>query len=1064
MSIQLHQLRKALVLTAFTAAAVSVGQAQVTVPSTFVLPSSAADISKPGFIWRVSQVVASEPNQLSWAESQLAGLRGNNYADLTAIGPATGNGTPGATANDPITFNIPGFVNFSKDAGGSKGDFPNDDQMPGIPGTGGGTDNIAAEALFYIDLPAGETDLVVNSDDGFRLTIGGAVPQDKYGSSTVIAGQFDGGRGAADTVCPVVVSKAGLYAARVLYEQGGGDANVEISSYVVSGGSTNLVLVNDFANGGLKAYAGVTTPPAGAYVSALLPSPDDIGVSPLPTITATLVDGPAPIDPSKVTLSLDGSVVPATTTRNGNVTTSTYTAPTVISASSLHTAVLTYFDNNKTQTNRWSFTTAGYANLDPKTAVTPDTTKPGFVFNIFANSSATTSDNAFRDNGEQGLNGRFTDGTTPYANLADTTVTGPATGPGVIPSTSAPASYTIPGVINLSGVAGSALGVFGGDQQMPGTPATDAKNDGIEGEVLTYVQLPAGLTSFGVGTPDVFNAYVGNWDYTQSIAIAGNQGPGGVSYQFYVNAPQAGVYPVRVSFTHANTADLGLELFTVLPSGKKVLVNDTANGGYPAYRATATPAGPYVKFTSPSKTPHQLNQPSSNILVRVIDGGVALNDNSPVLAIDGKTVPVKKARVGNVLELTFTPTSLFTESETHHATLTYADAAGKSYSNSWSFMNLKALWLPTKPAKPGLFDDFESYPEGTTFLPSHPLPNVPTNLPATVYGPEGVLGSTWYAWDFTYVEDQANHGGNDVTDPSSNYYLSWVVVSLDPSFKGIEGDSVNVAPGQTLNGAEVTEVASGQVFIAESDNRYGGNSAVPNSGQVQFAYSKDYDLTGVTNPVVSFGSVRKQNQDDLACMEYSVDQGATWNPVIYYLDGGKLGSDSPDIFLNFDGTVDVVGTLTTRRGEVPTWLDDKGVNRGRNYGDGIAAPITQALAPYFAPRINDNGTEGKRIEAVRIPLAANKSHVRLRLGQLGTCSWYFGIDNLGFYDVPPFAPLVPVITGITTTGNNVTVTWTNGGTLEYAPTLTSTTWTSTGNSSGTYTEALSGTKFFRVRN
>src|SRR5262245_50200054 len=58
----------------------------------------------------------------------------------------------------------------------------------------------------------------------------------------------------------------------------------------------------------------------------------------------------------------------------------------------------------------------------------------------------------------------------------------------------------------------------------------------------------------------------------------------------------------------------------------------------------------------------------------------------------------------------------------------------------------------------------------------------------------------------------------------------------------------------------------------------------------------------------------------------------------------------------------------------------------------------------------------------------------------------------------------PQITGISQSGNNVTITWVNGGTLESAPSLAAPiTWTSTGDSDGSYTEAVSGNKYFRVR-
>src|SRR5262245_58050415 len=211
--------------------------AQTTIPSSHVLPSSAGDPSKPGFIWNFSQVAAGEPNQLAWAEDQLAGLHGDNLADPNAVGVATGPANPPNPSTAPITFEIPEVINLSKNDTGNKGNFTPDLLMPGLPGTTGGTDNSAAEVLTYLDLPAGTYLMGVNSDDGFRMTIGGSVPGDRF---AVNVGQFDGGRGAANTIFPITVTQAGLYPARVLWENGGGDANIEL--FTVANGTTPVMI------------------------------------------------------------------------------------------------------------------------------------------------------------------------------------------------------------------------------------------------------------------------------------------------------------------------------------------------------------------------------------------------------------------------------------------------------------------------------------------------------------------------------------------------------------------------------------------------------------------------------------------------------------------------------------------------------------------------------------------------------------------------------------------------------------------------------------------------------
>jgi hypothetical protein len=65
-----------------------------------------------------------------------------------------------------------------------------------------------------------------------------------------------------------------------------------------------------------------------------------------------------------------------------------------------------------------------------------------------------------------------------------------------------------------------------------------------------------------------------------------------------------------------------------------------------------------------------------------------------------------------------------------------------------------------------------------------------------------------------------------------------------------------------------------------------------------------------------------------------------------------------------------------------------------------------------------------------------------------------------YYAAAPTEP--PNITSVTASGGSIVIVWIRGGTLESAPTVLGP-WTSTGNSSGTFTEPLDGAKFYRVK-
>jgi hypothetical protein len=100
--------------------------------------------------------------------------------------------------------------------------------------------------LTYVELPVGVVTLGVNSDDGFRTR-----RLHQRARRRRVLGQFDGGRGAADTIFKVIVSEAGVYPLRTIWPEGGGGAHLEIFSVQADG---TKALLNDTANGGFKAY------------------------------------------------------------------------------------------------------------------------------------------------------------------------------------------------------------------------------------------------------------------------------------------------------------------------------------------------------------------------------------------------------------------------------------------------------------------------------------------------------------------------------------------------------------------------------------------------------------------------------------------------------------------------------------------------------------------------------------------------------------------------------------------------------------------------------------------
>ncbi|HEY6228813.1 MAG TPA: PA domain-containing protein [Verrucomicrobiae bacterium] len=141
----------------------------LTLPVSLKTPLGSEDVTKPGFNVNVYQVAQLDgnantdqintPSSVAFGESVLAGLVGDNIADLTG-------------AAETNRFNVPDVVNWIGLTGVS-GNIANDTPFPGIPGTTGVDTSFVEEIRTYIRFPAaGYYQMGVNNDDYFRLTAG----------------------------------------------------------------------------------------------------------------------------------------------------------------------------------------------------------------------------------------------------------------------------------------------------------------------------------------------------------------------------------------------------------------------------------------------------------------------------------------------------------------------------------------------------------------------------------------------------------------------------------------------------------------------------------------------------------------------------------------------------------------------------------------------------------------------------------------------------------------------------------------------------------------------------
>ena len=365
------------------------GSPSFTVPTYATLDAgteaTGVDTTKPGFRMMPWQS-GIEPNQIYWANEQVAGLHGANNANLSG---ATDGGYIDFTS--VLNFNITPASSGGGDAGQftTANGYP-DSLFPGIPGANGLNGSSAEEILTFLQFKsAGIYQMAVDSDDGFAVT-SGKNPKDRFSQ---VLGEFNGGRGeGSPTYFTIAVTNAGIYPVRLLWENGNGEAGngAGLEWFSVQPDGTKI-LVNDpdptNTTGIAAFYAGPALP---AYVSQLNPYPGEGGARP-DQVIVQITDGAAQVNGNSIALTVDGASSPAPqVSKSGSVTTAKLSYPTSgLLAPGSHTATLVWADNANTpltHSNSWTFTVMNYSvTLDaslsvPASAV--DKTQPGFNLEI----------------------------------------------------------------------------------------------------------------------------------------------------------------------------------------------------------------------------------------------------------------------------------------------------------------------------------------------------------------------------------------------------------------------------------------------------------------------------------------------------------------------------------------------------------------------------------------------------------------------------------------------------------------------------------------------------------
>lgn len=495
-------------------------------------------------------------------------------------------------------------------------------------------------------------------------------------------------------------------------------------------------------------------------------------------------------------------------------------------------------------------------------------------------------------------------------------------------------------------------------------------------EPLVRVSKPV----YGLGEP-IGVTFTNGWGNPKDwigIYADGQIPAGGVNATLwaYVDGTQSGV----VGLTDGSTAFAsGLDApgsyvaYFLLNDGYDILAQE-------AFVVTASASPPKVVAVTPADNAVDV-APTPLYSARLSHGSTQVDPGSVKLALDGVSVIAQVTIDGDHVVVTYQSATLLGAGSKHVFALSFSDNATPpsqfAHEVGFTVVNYLSIQLPP----PLFFENFDATPEG--------------QLPAG-----------WSEVNYT----DAYTPELDPVNLDSAFYAGWNVVNVDRftgefvAYSNPDGPQayredyrrvLAENPRNVVNGALVNPLATGRMLFANSGYRQGRS-------QVQFLNSPDFNLTGKTGVHLCFHSLWEQNQDSIAALEFSVDGGANWLPIAYFLDGLDIVRDAQD-------AIDAEATFNTPADDIAVYYDpNDGLDKGGFYGAFIAAPIAPALAPFIQARVDNDPRESKRVELFRLSQADNQAAVRFRFAHAGSDSWYWGVDDFGLYTIEQVDP--PTIT------------------------------------------------------
>lgn len=377
--------------------------------------------------------------------------------------------------------------------------------------------------------------------------------------------------------------------------------------------------------------------------------------------------GSATVAPNGITLSVNGQAVAPTVVKSGANTVVSYKPAVLWPVGTAVTITGSVQDNLGTTTPfERNFTVGAYATIPadfaaPASAVnTSDRGLLAKLHQIAGSRAPAITDANTTANAERQLRGAVIEGPTglPYQNMiANGTAAGGAYkvdyvnwNQNAVDGEEGSFRSTYDAPYNVADLP--IPGIDAGPDQ--GDPAQPGYNNNIVGEVVTYLDLPAGYHYFAVNSDDGFRVSTArNPEDVLGVTLGeDSRGRGQGDTFFDVYAPVAGIYPVRLLWWEGG-GGAETEFFTLDPvSQTKILVNDANNPlAIKAYTTRTSGQRPAVTAVSPDRNSRFI-VPTSDIVITLTDGAVAVDDSSIKMTLNGTAVSPTVANSGATTTVT----------------------------------------------------------------------------------------------------------------------------------------------------------------------------------------------------------------------------------------------------------------------------------------------------------------------------------------------------------------------------------------------------------------------------